>query len=494
MKLPSDDKKNPPHHFGIGGLAGTFIHSLLPPMLLLLGLLLGILALFDSQIAQNDPDVLATTRTAVVAQIIVASAGIGLVTIFVLGMRSAITILLAIAFAVSGSLFWTTMSGYEADGIGLTGLLFAIGIVASDAFVITTTIYQRWLSNGTATADSALHALHEIYKPMIVGSLCIIAAILSLALAGSPMTIDLRPLAAFGWRAVALSVLAVFLIIPWFTVRMRPGLRALQVAAAKNSKLNGAIARYYQPAMRSFLGNGALVRTFIAVLVMGCLVSATLLITDRASPSITGNFIETAQPGDSPGNNESSSITGTGEPGDRQGNRSSYSSTGMSSSIGLAYSGALIVIYLLLFAGIRNFVLPLVVMIPIPLSLLGILPGHWLMNVDYSASSQVGIVLLAGILVRHSLLIVNTTQRQILTGLTISEAVLDAVASHLQSIVTTTLLVMVTAQAMRSMPVFQGLAVSLISGLSAATLLSLVAIPLACISASHAFSPAKRRK
>ena len=145
--------------------------------------------------------------------------------------------------------------------------------------------------------------------------------------------------------------------------------------------------------------------------------------------------------------------------------------------MGAAFMAALLGIYLLIVWQFSNFKIPLVVMTPIPLTLLGILPGHWLLNAPFTATSMIGFIALAGIIVRNSILLVDFIHLEREAGRPLTEAIVRAGAIRFKPIFLTALAAMVGAAVILLDPIFQGLATSLIFGLAVSTLLTLLVIP-----------------
>ncbi len=139
---------------------------------------------------------------------------------------------------------------------------------------------------------------------------------------------------------------------------------------------------------------------------------------------------------------------------------------------------ALVLIYLLLVGYYRSFRLPLVVMGAIPLTLVGVFPGHWLLDEPFTATSMIGVIALAGIVVRNSLLLIDFILARRAAGHGLEASILEAGAVRLRPILLTALAVMLGSSAMLSDPVFNGLAISLIFGAAASTVLTLFVIPL----------------
>jgi hypothetical protein len=155
--------------------------------------------------------------------------------------------------------------------------------------------------------------------------------------------------------------------------------------------------------------------------------------------------------------------------------------------MGLAFAAALVLIYMLVVAEFRNFMLPLVVMAPIPLTLIGIIPGHWLLGADFTATSMIGFIALAGIIVRNSILLVDFAKSKVMEGMSVRDAVVLAAEVRMRPIIITALALVIGSMVLLTDPIFQGMAVSLLFGSIVATFLTLVVIPLGCLSAHKAF-------
>jgi len=146
--------------------------------------------------------------------------------------------------------------------------------------------------------------------------------------------------------------------------------------------------------------------------------------------------------------------------------------------MGIAFAAAMLLIYLLIVGQFQSFVTPVIIMAPIPLTLIGILPGHWLTGSYFTATSMIGFIALAGIIVRNSILLVDFIQLQERAGVPLSEAVIRAGAIRTRPILLTAAALMVGAFVIILDPIFQGLAVSLLFGVGASTLLTLIVIPV----------------
>ena len=146
--------------------------------------------------------------------------------------------------------------------------------------------------------------------------------------------------------------------------------------------------------------------------------------------------------------------------------------------MGIAYAVGLILIYLLVVAHFKSYLVPLVIMAPIPLTIIGVMPGHALLSSQYTATSMIGMIALAGIIVRNSILLVDFIKQQVASGLVFSEAVIQSAAVRAKPIALTGLAAMLGALFILDDPIFNGLAISLIFGIFVSTVLTLVVIPV----------------
>ncbi len=146
--------------------------------------------------------------------------------------------------------------------------------------------------------------------------------------------------------------------------------------------------------------------------------------------------------------------------------------------MGLAYSVGLVLIYLLVVAQFGSYALPLIIMAPIPLTIIGVMPGHALLRAQFTATSMIGMIALAGIIVRNSILLVDFIDTELKTGAPLEEAVMRAGIIRAKPIALTALAAMIGALFILDDPIFNGLAVSLIFGILVSTVLTLVLIPV----------------
>jgi multidrug efflux pump subunit AcrB len=146
--------------------------------------------------------------------------------------------------------------------------------------------------------------------------------------------------------------------------------------------------------------------------------------------------------------------------------------------MGAAYGVGLILIYLLVVAQFGSYLTPLIIMAPIPLTIIGVMPGHALLGAQYTATSMIGMIALAGIIVRNSILLVDFINLQVRAGMQLKDAIVRSAITRAQPIVLTGLAAMLGAFFILDDPIFNGLAISLIFGIFVSTVLTLVVIPI----------------
>jgi multidrug efflux pump subunit AcrB len=146
--------------------------------------------------------------------------------------------------------------------------------------------------------------------------------------------------------------------------------------------------------------------------------------------------------------------------------------------MGLAFAAVLILIYVLVVGWFRSFIVPLIIMAPIPLTLVGIMPAHAMLGAFFTATSMIGFIAGAGIIVRNSIILVDFIELRIRQGMPLAEAVIDAGATRFRPMLLTAAAVVVGASVILTDPIFQGLALSLIAGAVASTFLSWPTIPV----------------
>jgi multidrug efflux pump subunit AcrB len=146
--------------------------------------------------------------------------------------------------------------------------------------------------------------------------------------------------------------------------------------------------------------------------------------------------------------------------------------------LGAAFLVVIIVIYMLIVGWFQNFKTPLVMMVAIPLSLVGIVLGHWVLGAFFTATSFIGMIALAGVMVRNSVLLIDFIEIRLNDGVPMKQAIIEAGAVRTTPILLTTGAVVIGASIILFDPIFQGLAISLVAGAIVSTLLTLIVVPL----------------
>jgi multidrug efflux pump subunit AcrB len=146
--------------------------------------------------------------------------------------------------------------------------------------------------------------------------------------------------------------------------------------------------------------------------------------------------------------------------------------------LGVAFLVVILVIYMLIVGWFQNFKTPIVMMLAIPLSLVGIVLGHWLLGAFFTATSFIGMIALAGVMVRNSVLLIDFIEIRLNDGIELKQAIIEAGAVRTTPILLTTGAVVIGASIILFDPIFQGLAISLVAGAIVSTILTLIVVPL----------------
>jgi multidrug efflux pump subunit AcrB len=146
--------------------------------------------------------------------------------------------------------------------------------------------------------------------------------------------------------------------------------------------------------------------------------------------------------------------------------------------LGIAFGAVMVLIYILVVAWFKDFTTPLVIMAPIPLTLIGILPGHALFGAFFTATSMIGFIALAGIIVRNSIILIDFAEMKRREGMALDEAIIEAGAVRFRPMLLTGAAVVVGSFVIVFDPIFQGLAIAMMFGEIASTTLSRVTIPI----------------
>jgi multidrug efflux pump subunit AcrB len=146
--------------------------------------------------------------------------------------------------------------------------------------------------------------------------------------------------------------------------------------------------------------------------------------------------------------------------------------------LGIAFAAVMVLIYLIVVGWFRSYLTPLIIMSAIPFSLIGIIPGHWIMGAFFTATSMIGFIAGAGIVVRNSIILVDFVELRLREGMPLDKAVVDAGAVRFRPMVLTAMAVIITGAVILLDPIFKGLAIALMAGEVASLLLSRMAVPI----------------
>lgn len=146
--------------------------------------------------------------------------------------------------------------------------------------------------------------------------------------------------------------------------------------------------------------------------------------------------------------------------------------------LGIAFGVVIVIIYMLIVGWFQNFKTPIVMMMAIPLSLVGIVFGHWLLGAYFTATSFIGMIALAGVMVRNSVLLIDFIEIRLNEGIPLKQAIIEAGAVRTTPILLTTGAVVIGAVIILFDPIFQGLAISLVFGAIVSTVLTLLVVPI----------------
>jgi multidrug efflux pump subunit AcrB len=146
--------------------------------------------------------------------------------------------------------------------------------------------------------------------------------------------------------------------------------------------------------------------------------------------------------------------------------------------LGVAFLVVIVIIYMLIVGWFQNFKTPIVMMLAIPLSLIGIVLGHWILGAFFTATSFIGMIALAGVMVRNSVLLIDFIEIRLNDGIPLKQAIVEAGAVRSTPILLTTGAVVIGASIILFDPVFQGLAISLVAGAVISTILTLLVVPV----------------
>jgi len=180
-----------------------------------------------------------------------------------LGLRAAIVVVAVIPIVILLTIWWAWVVDYSIDRVSLFALIFAIGILVDDATVVVENIFRHWLELGKTSIAEAVAAVDEVGNPTILATFTIIAALLPMGWVSGLMGPYMRPIPVLGSSAMFFSLVAAFVFTPWFALRVRPRLKALQRAERREEQSRRLVSRVYRPLVVPLIEHRALGKLFL---------------------------------------------------------------------------------------------------------------------------------------------------------------------------------------------------------------------------------------
>ncbi|MGD8583534.1 MAG: efflux RND transporter permease subunit, partial [Gammaproteobacteria bacterium] len=164
-----------------------------------------------------------------------------------LGARAAFVVITVIPVVILLTIWWAMIVDYTIDRVSLFALIFSIGILVDDATVVVENIFRHWLMKGRTTITDAVDAVREVGNPTILATFTIIAALLPMGFVSGLMGPYMRPIPVLGSSAMFFSLIAAFIFTPWFALKVRPRLSALEAAERREQRTHRIIGKFYRP-------------------------------------------------------------------------------------------------------------------------------------------------------------------------------------------------------------------------------------------------------
>ena len=193
-----------------------------------------------------------------------------------LGLRAAVVVISVIPVVILLTIWWAWVVDYSIDRVSLFALIFAIGILVDDATVVVENIFRHWLERGKTSIAEAVAAVDEVGNPTILATFTIIAALLPMGWVSGLMGPYMRPIPVLGSSAMFFSLIAAFVFTPWFALRVRPRLKALERAERREQRTRALVGRMYRPIVMPLIENRALGKAFLAGIITATALVCTL--------------------------------------------------------------------------------------------------------------------------------------------------------------------------------------------------------------------------
>ena len=205
-----------------------------------------------------------------------AAIAVSLLCLLFMGLRAASVIIVIIPIVLLVTIWSALVLDYTIDRVSLFALVFSIGILVDDATVVVENIFRRWLAAGKTSLDIAIDAVREVGNPTILATLTIISALLPMGVVSGLMGPYMRPIPVLGAAAMFFSLIAAFIFAPWFAMRVRPQLQALQKAEKREKWFSDMIGRFYRPCMGPLCTNRFYGKVFFIGLIVATLFACSM--------------------------------------------------------------------------------------------------------------------------------------------------------------------------------------------------------------------------
>ena len=212
-----------------------------------------------------------------------ATVAVSLLCLVGLGLRAASVVIFIIPLVILMTVWSAWLLDYTIDRVSLFAMVFTIGILVDDATVVVENIFRRWLKAGKTTTNIAIDAVREVGNPTILATLAIVSALLAMGFVSGLMGPYMRPIPVLGSAAMLLSLFAAFIFVPWFAMRVRPKLGALEKAEKREAKVNAWIGKFYDPCMSPLCNNRGIGLSFLFVLIAATFLACSLFYTQAVT-------------------------------------------------------------------------------------------------------------------------------------------------------------------------------------------------------------------
>ena len=205
-----------------------------------------------------------------------AAIAVSILCLVFMGLRAASVVIIIIPIVILVTIWAALVLDYTIDRVSLFALVFSIGILVDDATVVVENIFRRWLSAGKTSLSIAIDAVREVGNPTILATLTIISALLPMGFVSGLMGPYMRPIPVLGSSAMFFSLIAAFVFAPWFAMRVRPQLQALEKAEKREQWFNDLLGRFYRPCMGPLCHNRFYGKVFLFSLIGATLFACSM--------------------------------------------------------------------------------------------------------------------------------------------------------------------------------------------------------------------------